>query len=337
MPEGAGVPLKIRCISTFIAIAVAVLAWPLAAAAQESAKVPRIGFLSGLSPAVSAVWHEAFRQSLRDLGWVEQKNVGIEYRYADGRSDRLAELAADLVRLKVDVIVTAVTLDAQAAKNATRSIPIVMASPGDPVATGLVGSLARPGGNVTGLSQVAPDLAGKRLELLKEIVPRLSRVAVLWNPGGPASALSWNEIQAPARQLGVRLHSVEVRSPGDFDKAFEDAAKTRAGAVVIIGHAVFVTNLKRIADLAAKSRLASIFHLREFVDAGGLMAYGPDRSDMFRRAAIYVDKILKGAKPGDLPIEQPTKFELALNLKTARALGLTVPQALLLRADHVVQ
>ncbi len=307
------------------------------AEAQRAKKVARIGLLSPFSPSATALWHEAFRQGLRDHGWVEGKNINIEYRYAEGKSDRLPELAADLVRLKVDVIVAAVNTDALAAKKATRAIPIVMASAGDPVALGLVESLARPGGNITGLSQIAPELAGKRLELLKEIVPKLSRVAVLWNPQGTTSPLSWKEIQLPARELGVQLHSLEVRSPSDFDKAFEEAARARAGALAIMPDPLFAGNLKRIAELAAKSRLPSIFHLEEFVDSGGLVTYGVDRSDQFRRAATYVDKILKGTKPADLPVEQPTKFELVINLKTAKQIGLTIPPNVLARADKVIK
>jgi len=212
-----------------------------------------------------------------------------------------------------------------------------MAAAGDPVATGIVESLARPGGNITGLSQMNPELTGKRLDLLKEIVPGLSSVAVLWNPEDPISILGWNEIQLPARKLGVEAHSLEVRSPGDLDKAFDAAARTHVGALVIMPNPVFVTNLKRIADFATQNRLPSIFHLREFANAGGLVSYGIDRSDQFRRAATYVDKILKGANPADLPIEQPTKFELVVNLKTAKALGLTVPQSILVRADEVIE
>jgi putative tryptophan/tyrosine transport system substrate-binding protein len=324
---------------TFLmALGASALAAPLGSFAQQPpTKVPRIGLLSPFSPSDTALWHQAFRQGLRDLGWVEGKNISIEYRYAEGRNDRLPDLAADLVRLKVDIIFVDSTSPALASKNATRAIPIVMASGGDTVASGLVESLARPGGNITGLDQMSPELGGKRLELLKEIVPKLSRVAVLWNPQHQASTLNWKGLQLPARQLGVQLHSLEVRSPGDFAKAFEDATKTRAGALAIMPDPVFVTNLKRLADLAAKSRLPSIFHLREFVDSGGLVAYGPDRADLFRRAATYVDKILKGAKPGDLPVEQPTKFELVINLKTAKALGLTIPPSLLGRADEVIQ
>ena len=230
-----------------------------------------------------------------------------------------------------------VTTDALVAKNATRAIPIVMVAAADPVAGGLVESLARPGGNITGLTQMSQQLAGKRLELLKEIVPKLSRVAVLWNPQSPASTLNWKEFQLPARRLGVQLHSLEVRNPDEFEKGFEDATRARAGALVILGDPLIATNLKRIAGLAAKSRLPSTFHLSEFADAGGLVVYGVDRTDLFRRAATYVDKILKGAKPGDLPIEQPTKFELIVNLKTAKALGITIPQSVLVRSDRVIE
>jgi putative ABC transport system substrate-binding protein len=305
--------------------------------AQQPAKVPRIGLLSPSSPSDTALWHQAFRLGLRDLGWVEGKNISIEYRYAEGKSDRLPDLAADLVRLKVDIIVTTVTTDALAAQKATKAIPIVMVTPSDPVATGLVESLARPGGNVTGLSQMALELAGKRLELLKEMIPKLSREAVLWNPQSAASTLNWKEIQLPARQLGVQLHSLEVRSPDDFDKAFEDATRARAGALFITPAPVFATNLKRITDFAAKSRLPSIYQWSEFPDSGGLVSYGPDRADMFRRAATYVDKILKGTKPADLPVEQPTKFEFVINLKTAKQIGLTIPPNVLARADRVIR
>jgi len=323
---------------TFIGtLAGALLAAPLAAEAQGPAKIPRIGLLSPFSPSDTALWHQALRQGLRDLGWVEGKTISIEYRYAEGERDRLPVLAAELVRLKVDIVFVDTTSAALAAQNATRTVPIVLAVGSDTVATGLVNSLARPGGNITGLDQIAPELGGKRLELLKEIVPRLSRVAVLWNPQNPSSTLNWKELQLPAPQLGVQLHSLEVRSPTLLDTAFEAATRAGAGALAIMPDPVFVTNLKRIANLAAKRRLPSIFHLREFVNAGGLVAYGPDRSDLFRRAAVYVDKILKGAKPADLPVEQPTKFELVINLKTAKALGLTIPQSLLLRADEVIQ
>jgi putative tryptophan/tyrosine transport system substrate-binding protein len=322
---------------TILTLCAMLFALCVPAKAQQPAKVPRIGFLSPVSPSATALWHEAFRQGLRDLGWIEGKNISIEYRYADGRSDHLPDLAADLVRLKVDIIVASSGTDALAAKNATREIPIVVASGGDPVAIGLVESLARPGGNITGLSQIAPELAGKRLELLKEVVPKLSRVGVLWNPQGRTSTLSWKEIQLPARELGVQLHSLEVRSPNDFDGAFKDTTRAGAGALAIMPDPLFVANLKRIAERAAKSRLPSIHHLSEFAESGGLVAYGPDRSDMFRRAATYVDKILKGTKPADLPVEQPTKFELVINLKTAKQIGLTIPQRVLTRADKVIK
>jgi putative tryptophan/tyrosine transport system substrate-binding protein len=305
--------------------------------AQQPKKVAKIGFLSPVSPSATALWHQAFLQGLRDRGWVEGKNISIEYRYAEGRRDRLPDLVADLVRLKVDIIVASVNTDALVAKKTTRTIPIVMASAGDPVATGLVDSLARPGGNITGLSQMAPEMAGKRLELLKEIVPKLSRVAVLWNPQGTTSTLNWKEIQLPARELGVKLHSLEVQSLNDFDKAFEDATRARAGALSIMPDQLFAGNLKRIADLAVTSRLPSISHLTEFVDSSGLVAYGPDRSDMFRRAATYVDKILKGTNPADLPVEQPKKFEFVVNLKTAKQIGLTIPPNVLARADRVIR
>jgi len=326
-----------RLIGLTVVLAVSLTIAPLVGEAQPATRVAQIGVLSSFSPAETAAWDQAFRQGLRDLGWVEGQNLKIEYRYARGRIDRLPDLAADLVRLKVDVMLTAVTPDALAAKNATRVIPIVMAAAGDVTVTGLVESLARPGGNITGLSQMNPELVGKRLELLKEIVPSLSRVAVLWNPEDKISALTWREIQFPARTLGIDLHSLEVRSPGDIGKAFEGALRVRAGALAIMPSPVFVTNLKRLADLAEKHRLPSIFHVPDFVTAGGLVTYGPNRPDLFRRAAAYVDKILKGAKPGDLPIEQPNTFELWLNLKTAKALGLTIPPSVLVRADHVIE
>ncbi|MBI4012956.1 MAG: ABC transporter substrate-binding protein [Candidatus Rokubacteria bacterium] len=325
----------IRVVAALLCLAVLVA--PVLADAQSPAKVPRIGFLSPFSPSTTAVWHQAFRQGLRDLGWVEGTSIRIEYRYSEGQNDRLPRLAAELVHLNVDLIVVSTSTDGVAAKNASRTIPIVMASAADPIASGLVESLARPGGNVTGLSSIAPEMAGKRLALLKEIVPTLARVAVFWNPAGTTSRLSWNELQVPARELGVQLHSLELRRSGDFIKAFDDAVRTRAGAVAIMPDPLFAGNLKQLADLAAKRRLPSVFHLREFVEVGGLMAYGVDRSDMFRRAATYVDKILKGARPADLPVEQPTKFELVISLKTAKALGLTIPQSMLLRADDAIQ
>ena len=321
----------------FITLVGGAAAWPLAARAQQPAKIPRVGLLSTFSPSETRPWHQALRQGLRDLGWVEGENISIEYRYAEGRLDRLPAIATDLVRLKVDLIFTDTTSPALAAKNATRSIPIVVASASDFVEAGLAQSLARPGGNITGLDQIAPELGGKRLELLKEIVPKLSSVVVLWNPQNKTSTRNWNELQDPASQLGLTLHSLEVRHADELDKAFEVATRARADALAILPEPVFVANLKRIADFAAKNHLPSIFHLREFADAGGLITYGPDRSDLFRRAAAYIDKILKGTKPADLPIQRPTKFELVINLKTANALGLTMPPTLLARADEVIE
>lgn len=274
---------------------------------------------------------------LRDLGWVEGKNISIEYRYAKGSSDPLPVLAADLVRLKVDLIIGSSTPEALAARNASRTIPVVMVIPGDPVGSGLVESLARPGGNVTGLTQMSPQLAGKRLELLKEIVPGLSRVAVVWSPQSQPSRLILKELQLPARQLGIELHSLAVRSAGDFSQAFEETIRSRVGALIPLAHPLITTNLKRIADFAEKNRLPSIYQFSYFADGGGLMAYGPDRADLYRRAATYVDRILKGANPANLPVEQPTKFELVINLKTAKALGITIPQSVLVRADRVIE
>jgi len=321
----------------FITLVAGAAAWPLVARAQQAAKIPRIGLLSPFAPADTAPWHQAFLRGLSDLGWVDGKNIAIEYRYSDGRNDRLPELIGDLVRLKVDIIVTAVTNDTLAAKNAAGGIPIVMAAAGDPVATGIVASLARPGGNITGLSQMNPELNGKRLELLKEIAPNISSLAVFLNPEDPISALGQNEIELPARKMKIEVHSFEVRNTLDLDKALQEATKARVDALAIMPNPVFVTNLKLIADFAIQNRVPSVFHLREYAKAGGLVSYGVDRADLFRRAATFVDKILKGANPADLPIEQPTKFELTINLKTAKALGLTVPPKLLLTADEVIE
>ncbi len=326
---------------TFLAGTGAVLlAAPLAAEAQQAAKVARIGYLS-TNLAANPHLHEAFLQGLRDLGYVEGRNVVIEYRDAEGKPERLPALAAELVALKVDVIVVAEAHHAAlAAKQATRTIPIVFAAAADPVESGLVTSLARPGGNVTGLSIVAPELVGKCLELLKQAVPGVSRVAVLWEPGAVGERTEKDmlkEADVAARALGVRLQFVEVRGPADFDRAFSDMTRARAGALTVLPSNMFVNERRRLVDLAAKNRLPAVYPWRESVDAGGLMAYGPNLADLFRRAATYVDKILKGAKPADLPVEQPTKFELVINLKTAKALGLTIPPSLLQRADEVIQ
>ncbi len=320
-----------------VALGVVAMSRAVSVAAQQSAKLRRIGFLSPFARAATVSSEEAFRQGLRGLGWVEGQNITIEYRYADGKVERLPDLAADLVRLKVDVIVASVGVDALAAHKVSQTIPIVTAAGGDPVATGLAASLARPGGNVTGSSQMSAQLAGKRLDLLKEIVPKLSRVAVLWNPQGTPSTVNWNEIQLPARRLGVQLQSLEVRSADDYEKVFDEAIKARASALVLTPDPVIDAHLRPIAEFATKNRLPSIFHLTQFVEAGGLAAYGVNRPELFRRAANFVDKILKGARPGDLPIEQATKFELALNLRTAKAIGVSIPQSLVLRADKVIE
>jgi putative ABC transport system substrate-binding protein len=315
------------------------LAAPLATEAQPAAKIARIGYLAG-SLAARPHLREAFLQGLRDLGYVEGRNVVIEYRAAERKLERLPALAAELVALKVDVIVASGTLAALAAKQATRTLPIVFSPSGDPVGSGLVTSLARPGGNVTGLSALAPELVGKRLELLKQAVPGVSRVAVLWQPGAFGERTEKDMLKGAdvaARALVVQLQFVEARGPADFDRAFSDMTRARAGALTGLTSNMFVSERRRLVDLAAKNRLPAVYSVREFVDAGGLMAYGPNLVDLYRRAATYVDRILKGAKPGDLPVEQPTKFELVINLKTAKALGLTIPQSLLLRADEVIQ
>jgi putative ABC transport system substrate-binding protein len=319
-------------------VALGILLAPLAAGAQPPTKIPRVGLLLFGSPSDSATrFVEAFRQGLRELGYVEGQNIAIEDRHAEGREHRLPDLAADLVRLKVDVIVAVGRLAASVARNATKTIPIVMGSTSDPVGSGLVASLARPGGNLTGLSILASELSGKRLELLKEMVPRISRVAVLAYPANPALALQLRETQVAARTLGLQLQILEVRSPDDLDRAFGAAKKERAGALNILPSAFYAAHRKKLVDLAAESRLPAMYDSREYVEAGGLMAYGPNLSDLYRRAAGYVDKILKGAKPADLPVEQPTKFELVINLKTAKALGLTIPPSLMLQADEVIQ
>ena len=316
------------------------LAAPLAARAQPAAKVPRIGYLSINLAAAPPNQHEAFRQGLRDLGYVEGRDIVIEYRDAGGKVERLPALAAELVALKVDVIMAGSAPHALAAKQATRTIPIVFISAGDPVADGLVISLARPGGNVTGLSSLTPERIGKCLELLTQAVPGVSRAAVLWQPGAVGARTEKDTLkgaEVAARMLGVRLQLVEARVPADIDRAFSDMTKARTGALAVWTTAMFASERGRLVALAAKNRLPAVYTLSEFVDAGGLMAYGHSQADLNRRAATYVDKILKGAKPGDLPIEQPTKFELVINLKTAKALGLTIPPSLLQRADQVIE
>ena len=322
-----------------IATVTGIIAAPLAAEAEPAATTPRIGYLA---PNLAASPHlpEAFRQGLRDLGYVEGRNVVIEYRDAKGQFERLSALAAELVAFKVDVIVTGGTPAALAAKQATGTLPVVFAAPGDPVTSGLVASLARPGGNVTGLSSFAPELVGKCLEQLKQAVPGVDRVAALWQPGGLGKRTDKDvlkEAEVAALALGVRLQFVEARGPESFDRAFSEMTKARAGAVTVLPGSMFVNERRRLVDLAAKNRLPAVYPWREGVADGGLMSYGPDLADLFRRAASYVDRILKGARPADLPVEQPTKFELVINLKTAKALGLTIPPSVLARADQIIQ
>jgi putative tryptophan/tyrosine transport system substrate-binding protein len=304
--------------------------------AQQSKKVPRIGYLANSTASAQAARREAFRQGLRDLGYVEGQNIVIEYRYAEGKSDRLPDLATELVHLKVDVIVAGSTITIQAAKNATKTIPIVMATAGDPVASGFVVSLARPGGNITGLSQMSPELGGKRLELLKEALKKVSVVAVLYD-GGASQAVQMKEMEAAARALGMQLRPVKVEGPNDLETAFSVMTRGHASAFIGVTSSMFFSHRGRIADLAVKSRLPAIYPAREFVETGGLMSYGPNISENHRRAAIYVDKILKGAKPADLPVEQPMKFEFIVNLKTAKQIGVTIPPNVLARADRVIR
>lgn len=331
-----------RISPAIVAIAIAVCALrggaPLAAEAQQKGKVHRIGVLDVVGAASNEANLGALRQALGELGYVEGQNLVIEYRSADGRSERFPDLASELVRLEVDVIVTRGTSAALGARNATGTIPIVMVSSGDPVFSDLVASLARPGGNVTGLhARVPPELAGERLRLLKEVVPGLSRVGVFLDSGDVYSRLMMREIEKVAPALGVQLQSLQARRPADFERAFEAAILDRVDALITVEGVLTVTDLTRIADFAAMGRFPAIYGLREFVDAGGLMAYGTDLRDLFRRSATYVHRILEGAKPADLPVEPPTRFELAINLKTARALGLAIPPSLLRRADHVIQ
>jgi putative tryptophan/tyrosine transport system substrate-binding protein len=307
------------------------------AEAQQPTKIPLIGSLSGSSPSTSPARHEAFRQGLRDLGYVEGKNIVIERRWADGKFDRLPALAAELVRLKVDIIVTAGPQATRPAEQATSTIPIVMAQDPDPVGNGFVASLARPGGNITGLSTLAPEISGKQLELLKEIVPRLSRVAVFGTSTNSGNAQTLREVELAATAFGVKLQYLDVLSPKDIETAFRAASKGRADAVLMLPGSVLVLQRAQLADLAAKNRLPVIYPQTDYTEAGGLMYYGANTADLFRRAATYVDKILRGAKPADLPVEQPIKFEFIINLKAAKQIGLTIPPNVLVRADKVIR
>ena len=313
----------------------AAAAWPLAARGQEAGKLPTVGYMGATTPSAQSQWTAAFIQRVRELGWIEGRTIAVEYRWTEGRTERAAELAAEFVQRKVDVIVTSGTGMVLAAK-ATSVIPIVFAATGDPVGTGLITSLARPGGNVTGLSNQVPDLVGKRLELLREVVPSLGRMALLANVGNPVVILEIDQIQASARTIALEVIPLEIRRGEDIVPAFE-ALKDRAEALYIVIDPLTNTHRVRINTLALAERLPTMYAIREGVEAGGLMSYGPNIPVLFRRAADYVDKILRGTKPGEIPVEQPTKFDLVINLTTAKALGLTVPPTLLARADEVIE
>jgi putative tryptophan/tyrosine transport system substrate-binding protein len=313
------------------------LALSLSAGAQQPARIPRIGILIAAPASVQSTQVEAFRRRLRELGYVEGQNIFIEYRYAEGKLERLPDLAADLVRLKVDVIVASAPRAVFAAKKASTTIPIVFAIATDPVGLGLVSSLARPGGNITGLSLMAPDLDGKRLELLKEAFPTVARVAFLWFPGGPTGNLALTDMEAPAKALGVKIQSLEVRSLEDIASAFARAKREGAQALITTPHSLITSQQRQVLDFAAKNRLPAMYPASEFVEAGGLMSYGPNYADLWRRAADFVDRILKGAKPADIPVEQPKKFEFIVNLKAAKQIGLTIPPNALVRADKVIK
>jgi putative ABC transport system substrate-binding protein len=323
----------------YLALGALLLAFGVPADAQQPAKIPRIGYVSGSGdPKTPGPLVEGFRQGLRDLGYIEGKNILVEYRHVEGGLDRVPGLVTELVQLKVDVLVATFTVAIRAAKQATKTIPIVMVSPTDPVAAGFVDSLARPGGNITGVVRLIRELSGKRLELLKEAVPRISRIGVLWDGNAPGPAIAFKEYEAAARGLKLEFQSLEVRGPDpDVDGAFQAAAKGRSNALIVVRNRVVDRHSKRIVDLAIKNRLPSVWEGSEFVEAGGLISYSSDDPANFRRAAYYVDRILKGAKPADLPVEQPTKFEFIINLKTAKQIGLTIPQSLLYRADKVIK
>jgi putative tryptophan/tyrosine transport system substrate-binding protein len=320
-----------------ILVAAALHTFAVITEAQQPGKVPRIGFLSTVSPSTLSSRVDSFRQGLRELGYVEEKNIVIEWRYGDGKLDRLPALAAELVRLKVDVIVTAAPPPTRAAKQATVTIPIVMAFDDDPVGSGFVASLNRPGGNITGLSTQSPEISGKQLEFLREIVPKLSRVGVLGDVTRPGVPQALREINVVADAFRVQVQYLEVRGPKDIETAFRAATKERADALIVLGSPVLRSQQKQVVDLAVKSRFPAIYSVPEFVEDGGLMTYGVNIKDLYRRAATYVDKILKGAKPAELPVEQPTKFELVINLKTAKQIGLTIPPNVLARADKVIK
>jgi len=320
-----------------VALCAVLFAPGLLVEAQQAAKVPRVGILELASPSASASGHRAFQQGLREHGYVEGKNIFLDYRFANGKLELLSDLTADLIRLKVDAIVTRSTAAIRAAKNATTTIPIVFTAAGAPVEDGLVSSLARPGGNVTGLALLSAELDGKKLQLLKEAVPKVTRVAFLWTTGSARGDLRFREAENVAKTLGLRLQSLGVTGSDDFEQAFEAARHAGAQALALVPSPFLFTHRALIFDFAAKNRLPAMYSTSDFVDAGGLMSYGPDLLDNWRRAATFVDKILKGAKPADLPVEQPTKFELVINLKTAKQIGVTIPPNVLARADRVIR
>jgi putative ABC transport system substrate-binding protein len=320
-----------------VALSALLLALSFPAEAQQPAKVPKIGWLGARSPSGPRSGRELFWQEFRELGYVEGKNVTLEYRYADNKLDQLPALADELVRLKVDLLIAPTTVEAAAAKNATKTIPIVFYNVADPVVSGLVESLAKPKGNITGFTTITAALAGKRLELLKETFPKLSRVAVLWDPQNPSTAEQWKESQLAGRQLGLQLHSMEVSSADKLERTFKEATNAGSAALALAQSPLVASNQKLIVDLAIRNRLPAIFTRGNYVASGGLMSYGADDAEPFRRLAAFVDKILKGAKPADLPVEQPTKFEFVINLKTAKQIGLTIPPNVLARADRVIR
>ena len=320
-----------------ILFVVILLAVAVIAEAQQPKKGSRIGYVAGASRSTISTRIEAFRQGMRELGYVEDKNIVIEWRFGEGKQDRLPALVAELVRLKVDIIVTGGPISTRRAKEATVSIPIVMAQDTDPVGSGFAVSLARPGGNITGLSTISPEISGKRLELLKEVVPSLSRVAVFGSSTEPANAQLLQETELAARALRVQLQYLDILGPKDFETAFRASSKARAEALLVLNSSVTASHRTEIVDLAVKSRLPAIYYSEEWVEVGGLMTYGVSINDLYRRAATYVDKILKGSKPADLPVEQPTKFEFIVNLKAAKQIGVTIPPNVLVRADRVIK
>jgi len=321
----------------FCLLATVLLSTVSFAQAQQPKKVPRIGFLGNSTAALEANLIGPFREGLRDLGYVDGRNILIEYRWAEGKYERFPTLIAELITLKVELIVTAGTPASLAVKKATTTLPLVMIAVGEPVATGLVTSLARPGGNVTGLTSIAEDLEEKRLELLREVIPKLSHIAVLWNPANRIQVILEKEVQAAAQVLRMKVLSLEVRAPEEFDNAFAAILRERPGALLVLADRLFLHHRARVMDFATKHRLPGVHAYQELVEAGGLMSYGPSYADMHRRAATYVDKILKGAKPADLPVQRPIKFELVINLKAAKQIGVTIPQSVLYRADRVIK